>query len=89
MTDEPKQIGLFKDIDTEKDEPWRDEWKGMPEFDQENREPYKRLIILFKNREDFDNFSKLVDQKMTSDTESIWFPKKTINWRTRAYYDGP
>lgn len=55
---------------------WQKEWKDMPEFIQNlpNRE-YKKLIIRFKNEEDLNDFSKLINQKITFKTKSIWFPE--------------
>lgn len=50
-------------------------WRGMPEFNQEDQLAWKRLIVNFRNAEDFKAFAKLMNQKMTEDTRSIWFPE--------------
>jgi hypothetical protein len=53
------------------------EWINMPEFIQEKQEPYTKLIVRFENKEDFEEFSKLIEQKLTQKTKSIWFPFKS------------
>ncbi len=54
-----------------------DEWVDMPEFVQEKQEPYSKIIIRFDTEEDLQKFSKLIGQKLTSKTKSIWFPFKS------------
>ena len=59
-------------------EDWEREWIDMPEFINENKKTFKQILINFKNKEDMDSFSKLIDQKITILTKSINFPiKKT------------
>ena len=55
---------------------WREHWKGMPEFESENKMPAKQIIVSFVTEEDYQAFAKLVDQKLTKKTKSIWYPKK-------------
>jgi hypothetical protein len=52
-----------------------DEWKDMPEFVQERQDPYAKIIIRFETKEDLEEFSKLIDQKLTQKTKSIWHPE--------------
>jgi len=66
---------------------WEKEWRGMPEFVQKNLRPHRSIIVNFKNEEDFKAFSQLIDQRLTSKTDSVWFPKQRIRFRTKAYYD--
>ena len=54
---------------------WEKHWINMPEYVQEDNPPYKRLIVSFRNKEDYDEFSTLIDQKLTEKTKSIWHPK--------------
>jgi hypothetical protein len=54
-----------------------DEWKNMPEFVQEKQEPYAKLIVRFETKEDLDEFAKLLNQKLTQKTKSLWFPFKS------------
>ena len=67
-----------------------DEWVGMPEFVQPKSEPYKTLNIRFETEADYDAFAKLIDQKLTINTKSIWFPFKS-HWRgiKKVYRDEP
>lgn len=68
-------MGLF-DEDFESD----DFWGGMPEFVQEKKEAYKTIIVRFDNVTDYQEFQKLIGQKMTDKTKSIWHPFKS-HWR--------
>jgi hypothetical protein len=51
------------------------EWDGMPEFSQEDKTAFRRLIVNFNNQEDFDKFCKAIGQKLTDATKSIYYPK--------------
>ena len=57
---------------------WRKEWKDMPEFVQEDLAPWKSLAVHFENEEDLIKFAQLVQQRITPDTRSIWFPEAEI-----------
>lgn len=52
-----------------------DEWKNMPEFVQDKQEPFAKIIVRFNSQEDLDEFSKLIGQKLTPKTKSIWHPQ--------------
>jgi len=54
---------------------WKKHWKGMPDFDQKNNPPYKQIYLNFRNKEDYDEFAKLVNQNLSEKTKSIWYPK--------------
>lgn len=54
---------------------WKDEWKDMPEFIQEQQKPYAKIIVRFENEEDLQKFASLINQKLTNKTKSIWFPQ--------------
>lgn len=56
-------------------ESWKKHWVGMPEFKQEDNPPYMKIIISFRNEDDYKEFAKLVDQNLTEKTKSIWYPK--------------
>tara|TARA_Y100000310_G_scaffold86034_1_gene82857 strand:+ start:130 stop:726 length:597 start_codon:yes stop_codon:yes gene_type:complete len=49
------------------------EWEGMPEFNQEDLMISRQLIVRFKSQEDVDAFAKLIDQKITDKTKSVWY----------------
>jgi hypothetical protein len=54
---------------------WREEWKGMPEFEQPMQKPFSSIIVRFETEEDLLDFAKLIGQKLTPKTKSIWHPK--------------
>lgn len=51
------------------------EWQDMPEFVQEDLLPYNQIMVNFQCQADVDAFSKLINQKLTYKTKSVWFPK--------------
>lgn len=50
------------------------EWWGMPEYVQDDKTPWKRLVVNFRTREDYDCFCEAIGQQLTPKTASIWFP---------------
>lgn len=70
----PKNNTLFDDDDETTE--WRKEWKGMPEFIQEEKgKPYHQLTIRFASKADLEKFAKLIKQKITNKTKAIWYPE--------------
>lgn len=55
---------------------WKEHWIGMPEFIQEKNEPFSKINIRFETEEDLDEFAKIIGQKLTPKTKSIWHPYK-------------
>lgn len=53
-----------------------EEWKGMPEFEQEDRTAFRSIVVHFENKNDVDEFSILLDQTITDRTKYLWFPYK-------------
>ena len=54
-----------------------DDWRGMPEFVQEKKEPFSKIIVRVETEEDLKKLSELLGQKLTAKTKSIWFPFKS------------
>ena len=69
-----QQANLFENLDDYAT--WKKDWVGMPEFVQEDLQPFQKIIVSFETKEDVENFAKLVGQKITYKTQSIWFPKR-------------
>ncbi len=67
-----KQLDLFTNKPSK--EEWEKEWQNMPEFVQDDKTPYKSVKVNFRNKEDMDEFMKLINQKFTMKTLSIWHP---------------
>lgn len=57
-------------------EDWKEEWKGMPEYVQENLLPAFSVRVNFATIEDLREFAELVNQHLTTKTQSIWFPEQ-------------
>ena len=56
---------------------WKDEWKGMPEFVQEQVRPHATVILRFADAAAMEEFSKLIGQDITKGkvARGIWHPK--------------
>ena len=57
-------------------EAWREEWQGMPEFEQKNLLPKYSVRVNFANYEDLQKFATMVEQTISIKTQSIWYPKQ-------------
>ncbi len=77
------QLMLFnpEEIPTE----WEKEWNDMPDFVYEDKQPYHQIIVSFNNIDDLKKFSRLIGQKITHKTKSIWFPNPN-NIKPSDYY---
>ena len=73
----------------DKGEWWEDEWQGMPEFVQEDQSPTKQIIVSFASYDDMRAFGELIGQKLTPNTQSVWYPKAEIGrYADKRYVDG-
>jgi hypothetical protein len=88
MSKDTGQIRLFAETDDD-EEVWKEEWQDMPEFIQEDLTPLKSLVVHFQTRQDRDAFSKLIGQKITYKTKSIWYsPDGDESKSKQIYVDG-
>lgn len=74
----------FMDLNEEEkdqytDHDWTEHYVGMPEFDQKDNPPHRKIFLNFRNEEDYQKFAKLVEQNLTDKTKSIWYPKLEID----------
>ena len=65
-----------------------DHWKGMPQFQNEDKTAFRQIIISFANQEAVNAFAQLIGQKLTQDTKSVWYPKAEIETYMDKHYDG-
>lgn len=59
------------------DEPWKEHWRGMPEFIQPDAHPWRSIEVGFRTVEDFARFQEVIGQRFkngTKYTPAIWFP---------------
>jgi hypothetical protein len=63
LSDEEKEQVMDGDHD------WKEHWVGMPEFVQEDKPPYKKIFLNFRNEEDYKAFAKLIGQNLTEKTK--------------------
>jgi hypothetical protein len=65
------------------------EWRGMPEFQNEDQTAWKTLKVHFKSEEDLKAFAELVGQTVTEQTRSIWYPQAEVGrYADKRYADG-
>lgn len=57
---------------------WEYLWGGMPAYTPTNTEPMKKIVLKFKTEEDYHEFGKRFDIKLTPKTKSIFFPPRAI-----------
>jgi len=67
---EIEQNDLFGDENFD----WQKEWKGMPEFVQENLQEIHSITVHFVTIEDMNKFSELVGKNITFTTKSMLYP---------------
>tara|TARA_R100000654_G_scaffold74349_2_gene108524 strand:- start:186 stop:455 length:270 start_codon:yes stop_codon:yes gene_type:complete len=85
MTDKKKQESLFENMDDLNY--WSKHWKNMPEFKNEDKEPFQSIKVHFATKEDREQFSKLIDQPITDKTIYVHLPKKTFKPIDYLYID--
>ena len=55
-------------------EPWEEEWVGMPEYIQKDKGAVHRIMVNFETEEDMLRFSDLVGHKIGYKTKAIFYP---------------
>lgn len=65
-------------FDKDEHNKWKEEWKDMPEFVQEDLTSWKSIIVHFESDEDMKLFATLIGKKLTYKTRSIWYPEAEI-----------
>lgn len=69
--DEAERLSLEQKDNKE----WMKHWVDMPEYKQEDNPTYKTLYVHFRNKEDYEEFAKLIGQPLTDKTKSTWHPR--------------
>ena len=64
----------------------QEEWQQMPEFVQEKREPFSKIVFRFDSEEDLAEFSEMIGQKLTPKTKSAWHPYRPHRDPDRKVY---
>lgn len=80
------QQSLFEDYKDDTVNDWKQEWVGMPEYNNvERKPPFITATFKFRNQEDFEEFNLLVkkhlyneervfDGMQRKDVKSTWYP---------------
>lgn len=55
-----------------------DEWRGMPEYEQNGKVAFRSIHVFFDDQKSVDAFAKLMKQKITPKTKYLWHPEKEI-----------
>jgi ParB family chromosome partitioning protein len=65
-----------------------DEWKDMPEFEQDNQIAPYSVKVHFRTIEDLNKFADIIQQRITENTKYIYFPEQTsTNLKNLNYID--
>ncbi len=67
---------LLKSMQINESNSIENHWKDMPEYLSEDAGSFRKIIVHFDTEEDVLTFFKLIEQNCTTNTKSIWFPKK-------------
>ena len=54
---------------------WAENWQGMPEFKQETKREYAKIVFRFRSQEDLDAFAKLINQTLNRNSQATWYPE--------------
>jgi hypothetical protein len=69
-----------------KKEWWEEHWQDMPEYESKDLTSFSCIIVHFSNLEDLKCFAKLINQPISSKTQSIWFPQAKIrSFKNKCY----
>ena len=77
---------LEVEVNETEDTAWKEHWVGMPEFEYlEDNGPMRSVIVKFRRIEDYEEFSRRIDQPLTDKSKAIWHPKleRTPNYLLR------
>ena len=80
--EESPQDELFAELKND----WRREWKGMPEYVNNNLTPMKSIIIHFADECDLKDFAEKLGLKIYMTTKSSWYPAAEIGSITDKRY---
>lgn len=58
---------------------WREHWWGMPSFEQRDARPTQRVTINLMTRDDAEELGRRLGIRITSRTDSVWFPPEVID----------
>ena len=55
-----------------------EEWKGMPEYEHQDKTAYRTIPVHFACENDVIDFAERIGQKITENTRFVWFPNIVI-----------
>jgi len=58
----------------------QDDWKGMPEFNQEDKKFYRVLKVYLETEQDFLDFAEKIKQDISKKARYIYHPKQIIDY---------
>ncbi len=63
-------------------------WGGMPEYEHNDLQPVKQIMVSFASVDAVEEFSRLIGQPVAMTTRSVWFPAAPIErYMDKAYVD--
>ena len=77
------EMGPFAIGENDADE----EWQGMPEFEQDDKSGFRKIIVHFNDQAGVDQFAALVGQKLSDKTRYMWFPEAELDKTANLRYE--
>lgn len=62
------------------------EWRGMPEFKQEDKTAHRQIIVSFETDEGVEDFATRLGITVGPKTKSVWFPARVTNRVSNLFY---
>lgn len=62
------------------------EWRGMPEYKQEDQTAWHQVKVSFENMDDLQEFGRRLGVSVTQKTRAVWFPPHAINRVSDLFY---
>ncbi len=64
------------------------EWRGMPQFDQKDKGPFRTIAVHFTDQEAVDSFATKLGKTITPKTQFVWLPEHKIEKTVGTVYKG-
>jgi len=62
------------------------EWIDMPEYNQEDKNSFRHIVVHFESEVHVNQFFKLIKQDFTDKTKTVWIPKqKNMDSKKKSY----
>ena len=75
MSNNDNKFLLWDKEEDNHDDGWKTEWKNMPEFVQEKKPAFRKIVIRLRDQQDLDDLQEKLGQKISDKAKSVWYPE--------------